>query len=55
MPAVRRRRFPQLDPDDWIKAIDANMLTPIELIKATVGRHDGAEIRPHRQHQPPPR
>ena len=22
--------------DDWIKAIDANMLTPIELIKATV-------------------
>src|SRR3984957_13304089 len=23
--------------DDWIKAIDANMLTPIELIKATVG------------------
>ncbi|MBL8333416.1 MAG: SDR family NAD(P)-dependent oxidoreductase, partial [Rubrivivax sp.] len=22
--------------DDWIKAVDANMLTPIELIKATV-------------------
>ena len=22
--------------DDWIKALDANMLTPIELIKATV-------------------
>jgi 3-oxoacyl-[acyl-carrier protein] reductase len=24
--------------DDWLKAIDANMLTPIELIKATVDR-----------------
>jgi 3-oxoacyl-[acyl-carrier protein] reductase len=24
--------------DDWIKAVDANMLTPIELIKATVDR-----------------
>jgi len=24
--------------DDWVKAIDANMLTPIELIKATVDR-----------------
>ena len=28
--------------DDWIKAIDANMLTPIELIKATV---DGMAAR----------
>src|SRR5450432_1998164 len=28
--------FRQWDRDAWIKAIDANMLTPIELIKATV-------------------
>ena len=28
--------FRQWERDDWIKAIDANMLTPIELIKATV-------------------
>src|SRR5215471_18240307 len=28
--------FRDWDRDDWIKAIDANMLTPIELIKATV-------------------
>ena len=28
--------FRQWTRDDWIKAIDANMLTPIELIKATV-------------------
>ncbi|MCK1712639.1 SDR family oxidoreductase [Bradyrhizobium sp. 143] len=28
--------------DDWIKALDANMLTPIELIKATV---DGMMVR----------
>ncbi len=28
--------FRQWDRDTWIKAIDANMLTPIELIKATV-------------------
>lgn len=28
--------------DDWIKAVDANMLTPIELIKATV---DGMIVR----------
>src|SRR5207245_10413328 len=28
--------------DDWIKALDANMLTPIELIKATV---DGKRAR----------
>ena len=28
--------FRQWDRDIWIKAIDANMLTPIELIKATV-------------------
>lgn len=28
--------FRDWDRDDWIKALDANMLTPIELIKATV-------------------
>jgi len=28
--------FRQWDRDTWIKALDANMLTPIELIKATV-------------------
>jgi 3-oxoacyl-[acyl-carrier protein] reductase len=28
--------FRDWERDDWIKALDANMLTPIELIKATV-------------------
>jgi len=28
--------FKDWNRDDWIKAVDANMLTPIELIKATV-------------------
>ena len=28
--------FRDWDRDDWIKALDANMLTPIELMKATV-------------------
>ena len=30
--------FRDWDRDDWIKAVDANMLTPIFLIKATVDR-----------------
>jgi len=30
--------FRQFDREAWIRAIDANMLTPIELIKATVDR-----------------
>jgi 3-oxoacyl-[acyl-carrier protein] reductase len=30
--------FREWDRDTWIKAIDANMLTPIELIRATVDR-----------------
>ena len=34
--------FRQWDRDAWLKAIDANMLTPIELIKATV---DGMKAR----------
>ena len=42
--------FREWDRAVWIKAIDANMLTPIELIKATVDRHDRQEVRPHRQH-----
>ncbi len=29
--------FRDFDRDAWIKALDANMLTPIELIKATIG------------------
>ena len=28
--------FRKFSRDDWIKAVDANMLTPIELIKATI-------------------
>ena len=34
--------FREWDRDAWLKAIDANMLTPIELIKATV---DGMAVR----------
>ena len=34
--------FRAWERDDWIKAVDANMLTPIELIKATV---DGMAAR----------
>ena len=34
--------FRDWERDDWIKAVDANMLTPIELIKATV---DGMATR----------
>ncbi|HEY5637576.1 MAG TPA: SDR family oxidoreductase [Burkholderiales bacterium] len=30
--------FREWNREDWIKALDANMLTPIELIKATVDR-----------------
>ena len=30
--------FRDFDRDTWIRALDANMLTPIELIKATVGK-----------------
>ncbi|MFN0038303.1 MAG: SDR family oxidoreductase [Burkholderiales bacterium] len=30
--------FRQFTRDDWIKAVDGNMLTPIELIKATVDK-----------------
>ena len=36
--------------DDWIKAIDANMLSPIVLIKATVDGMIEPRLRPHRQH-----
>ena len=44
--------FREWDRDAWIKAIDANMLTPIELIKATVdgmaARGLGASSTSHR-------
>ena len=37
MPGGRLRGdFRQFTRDDWISAVDANMLTPIELIKATI-------------------
>ena len=42
--------FRDWDRDAWIKAVDANMLTPIELIKATVDGMVGAWLRAHRQH-----
>ena len=42
--------FRDWDRDAWIRALDANMLTPIELIKATVDAHGRAQVRPHRQH-----
>ena len=42
--------FRDWDREAWIKALDANMLTPIELIKATVDGMTGARLRPHRQH-----
>ncbi|ARP75653.1 SDR family oxidoreductase [Bordetella genomosp. 6] len=35
-------QYQDWDRDDWIKAIDANMLTPIALVKATV---DGMQAR----------
>ena len=38
------------DRDAWIKAIDANMLTPIELIKATVDGMAARGFGAHRQH-----
>lgn len=35
----------------WIKALEGNMLTPIELMKATDHRrHDRARLRAHREH-----
>ena len=42
--------FRDWDRDAWLRAIDANMLTPIELIKRHRRRHDRAQVRTHRQH-----
>ena len=42
--------FRDWDRDAWIRALDANMLTPIELIKATVDGMIERALRPHRQH-----
>ena len=36
--------------DDWIAALDANMLTAIELIKGDRRPHGRAALRAHRQH-----
>jgi 3-oxoacyl-[acyl-carrier protein] reductase len=36
--------------DDWLAALDANMLAPIELIKATVDGMIAPPLRPHREH-----
>ena len=33
---MAKRRFREWNRDAWVKALDANMLTPIELIRATV-------------------
>jgi 3-oxoacyl-[acyl-carrier protein] reductase len=40
--------FRDWDREDWIAALEANMLTPIELIKATVDGMMKRRIRPHR-------
>ena len=42
--------FRDWDRDAWLRAIDANMLTPIELIKATVDGMIERKLRAHRQH-----
>ena len=36
MPAARSGDFRDWSRDDWIKALDGNMLTAIELIKAVI-------------------
>ena len=36
--------------DDWIRAVDANMLTPIELIKSTIDGMIARAFRTHREH-----
>ena len=45
-----RGDFREWGRDDWIKAVDANMLTPILLIKAVVDGMIERQIRSHRQH-----
>ena len=42
--------FRDWDRDAWIRALDANMLAPIALIKATVDGMIDAQVRPDRQH-----
>ena len=42
--------FRQWDREAWLRALDANMLTPIFLIKATVDGMIARTLRPHRQH-----
>ena len=42
--------FKDFSLDDWRKAVEGNMLTPIALIHATVYGMMRARLRPHRQH-----
>src|SRR2546425_13315904 len=41
--------FRDWDRDTWIRAVDANMITPI-LLQGDRGRHDRPSLRPYRQH-----
>ena len=45
-----RGDFREWGRDEWIKAVDANMLTPIFLIKAVVDGMIERQVRPYRQH-----
>jgi NADP-dependent 3-hydroxy acid dehydrogenase YdfG len=42
--------FRNWDRGDWIKALDANMLAPIELMKSTMRRHDCTQVRADREY-----
>ena len=42
--------FRTFDRDDWIRAIDANMLAPIASDQGDRRRHDRPRLRTHRQH-----
>ena len=44
--------FRDWDREAWIKAVDANMLTPIELMKATVDAMAAARLRSGRSTSP---
>ena len=42
--------FLEFDEDDWLEAVQQNMLAPLLLIRAVLPRNARAEVRPHRQH-----
>ncbi len=42
--------FRNFTHEDWIRALESNMLTPIELIRATIDGDERARLWPHRQH-----